>query len=71
MNWDDPDTETVGAAIRRWDQTLVGVIPLAFRRLASIENCHTRILNPAVVGFAIISFDPDVIGLNRAQVNSR
>src|SRR4051812_48948187 len=69
MDWNDADAETVGAAIGSRDQTLVGVVPVAFRRRGSIENCHAWILNPAVIGFAVIGFDTDMTGMNGAEMN--
>ena len=71
MDGDDADAETVGAAVGGRDDTLVNVVPLAFRRLATVQNCHGGILDPAVVGLAVIRLDPDMVRIHRAEVNAR
>ena len=47
---------------------MIGVIPLAFRRGASVQNRHSRILDAAIVGFAVIGLDADMVGTHGANL---
>src|SRR5687767_11203999 len=71
MDRNDAHAETVGSAVGCWDRTPVNVIPLSFRRRTSVQDRHRRIFDSAIVGFSMVSLDPNVVGSDGSQMHFR
>src|SRR6476646_5391109 len=67
----DADAETVGAAFSSRNASLVDVISVAIGLAALIEHSGCRIVEVAVVHFAVIGFYADVLRIDCAQMNAR
>ena len=70
MSWDNADAESVGAAFRCGYCSLIKITAVAVAP-AWIQNTDRRIFDSAIVGFAMIRFNADVVWIDIAQVDVR
>src|SRR5438067_10360303 len=70
MDRDDANTETIRATLRCRDDTAVNIIPLALSRRTLAQHSHGRILDSAVVGFAMIRFDSNMRGIHGSEMHA-
>ena len=69
MSGQDADTETIGArfACRNRAAIQVGAIAIL---TGLAQRRDSRILDTAVFGFTMISLDPDMLRIDRAEMDS-
>ena len=71
MRRDDANTQSIGAALRRRNRSLVKIIAVTIELAALIEKGGRRIANAAIIGFAMVGFDANVFRIDRAEMNAR
>src|SRR5438874_6670022 len=70
MSGQDADTEAVGAGFARRNRAAIQINAVAILT-GLVQHRDTRILDPAVFGFTVISLDPDMLWIDRAEMNAR
>src|SRR5436190_16096973 len=70
MSRQDADTEAVGAGFARRNRAAINIGAVAILT-GLAQHRDTRILDPAVFGFTVISFDPDMLRIDPAKMDAR
>src|SRR5437762_11308204 len=70
MSGQDADTEAVGAGFARRNRAAIKISAVAILT-GLAQHRDTRILDPAVFGFTVISFDPDMLRIDPAKMDAR
>src|SRR5438067_407007 len=70
MSGQDADTEAVGAGFARRNRAAINIGAVAILT-GLAQHRDTRILDPAVFGFTVISFDPDMLRIDPTKMDPR
>src|SRR5438046_3329762 len=70
MSGQDADTEAVGAGFARRNRAAIQIGAVAILT-GLAQHRDTRILDPAVFGFTVISLDPDMLRIDPAKMDTR
>src|SRR5438874_8378529 len=70
MSGQDADAEAVSAGFARRNRAAIKISAVAILT-GLAQHRDTRILDPAVFGFTMISFDPDMLRIDPAKMDAR